>query len=358
MRVTIDGSGNILTHGDSLSGGSVIEFPVNELPGFPSGWTVSGSAPSRKLLFQGHEVAVETPTADAELAPSVSAGAGTLEHPGNVWQADHAYAEGDRIAETLQGELRVFEATNAGTTEAEATAFTDYTISLVPLGLTLGNVTWRYLGIVGELPWDIVPLPGIGLDDQGFHIDAFSTVGDAETMLQFLPALGDPGNAWEAATLINTPNYRVSVLISGSLRVFEIATLGTTGGFEPTWQIALTGQTTTDGTASWSYRGIVGQPDTDRPVLVVNSAGDADWYLDQNNSSGFRFNQSVDGVAVSGAGRTEMTTDHFKAAIPGGGELTVQYDPFAVIVLGLPTADPVISGHLWNSAGTLKVSAG
>jgi hypothetical protein len=74
MRVTIDGSGNILTHGDSLSGGSVIEFPVNELPGFPSGWTVAGSAPSRKLLFQGHEVAVETPTAEAERVPSNGGG--------------------------------------------------------------------------------------------------------------------------------------------------------------------------------------------------------------------------------------------------------------------------------------------
>src|SRR3954447_20755796 len=69
MRVTIDGSGNILTHGDSLSGGGVIEFPVNELPGFPDGWTVSGSAPSRKLKFQGHDVGVETPTAEAERAP-------------------------------------------------------------------------------------------------------------------------------------------------------------------------------------------------------------------------------------------------------------------------------------------------
>jgi hypothetical protein len=70
MRVTIDGSGNILTHGDSLSDEGVIEFPVNELPGFPSGWTVSGSAPSRKLLFQGHEVAVETPAGKAERVPS------------------------------------------------------------------------------------------------------------------------------------------------------------------------------------------------------------------------------------------------------------------------------------------------
>jgi hypothetical protein len=34
MRVTINGSGGIVTHGDSLSGGGVIEFPVNEPPEF------------------------------------------------------------------------------------------------------------------------------------------------------------------------------------------------------------------------------------------------------------------------------------------------------------------------------------
>jgi hypothetical protein len=331
-------------------------------------YSVPGHPTYRQLTveraFLGTAAAAHTRNAALAVVTLGAGGAGggggsdVLTDPGNDWAPSTVVTVGYRIAETVDGELRVFEATNAGTTEAEATAFTDYTISLAPLGLTLGNVTWQYLGIVGELPWDIVPLPGIGLDDQGFHVDAFSTVGDAETMLQLLPALGDPGNAWESATLINTPNYRIASLISGSLRVFEAVTLGTTGGSEPTWQIALIGQTTTDGTASWSYRGIVGQPDTDRPVFVVNSAGDADWYFDQSNSSGFRFNQSVDGVPVSGAGRTEMTTDHFKAAIPGGGELTVQYDPFAIIVLGLPTADPVISGHLWNDTGTLKVSAG
>ena len=30
----------------------------------------------------------------------------------------------------------------------------------------------------------------------------------------------------------------------------------------------------------------------------------------------------------------------------------------AVIFSGLPTADPVVAGALWNDAGTLKVSAG
>lgn len=29
-----------------------------------------------------------------------------------------------------------------------------------------------------------------------------------------------------------------------------------------------------------------------------------------------------------------------------------------VIMDGLPTADPVVAGQLWNDAGTLKVSAG
>lgn len=30
----------------------------------------------------------------------------------------------------------------------------------------------------------------------------------------------------------------------------------------------------------------------------------------------------------------------------------------AVIMTGLPTADPVVAGQLWNDTGTLKVSAG
>jgi hypothetical protein len=357
MRVTIDGSGNILTHGDSLSGGGVIEFPVNELPGFPSGWTVSGSAPSRKLLFQGHEVAVETPTSSAEVAPSVSAGAGTLEDPGNVWEPSVAVDVGYRIAETVNGALRVFETTTSGTTHATATEFTDFSVNLVPLGLTTEFVTWRYLGIVGELPWDIVPLPGIGLDDQGFHVDALSSISDAETMFQLLPALGDPGNTWEAATLISTANYRIAATVSGALRVFEMVTLGTTGGSEPTWQIGLIGQTTPDGSASWAYRGIVGQPDTDRPVFVANTAGDADWYLDVNNGSGIRFQVADNGVALDSTRLTEITPDGFKVAV-AGAQFHVQYDPFAVFIDGLPTSDPGVATELYTngapSAGVPK----
>jgi hypothetical protein len=113
MRVTIDGSGNILTHGDSLSGGSVIEFPVNELPGFPSGWTVSGSAPSRKLRFQGHEVAVETPTAEAERVPSTGGGGVTIDNT-----VDPPMAVATLVApgaEIVGDEARLFSSTATGT---------------------------------------------------------------------------------------------------------------------------------------------------------------------------------------------------------------------------------------------------
>jgi hypothetical protein len=77
MRVTINGSGGIVTHGDSLSGGGVIEFPINEPPEFAStlaNYTVTGSAPSRKLKDRGHEIAVESPSATAERAPSTGGG--------------------------------------------------------------------------------------------------------------------------------------------------------------------------------------------------------------------------------------------------------------------------------------------
>jgi hypothetical protein len=284
-------------------------------------------------------------------------GSDVLTDPGNDWAPSTVVTVGYRIAETVDGALRVFEVDVGGTTHATATGFTDFSVNLAPLGLTTESVTWRYLGIVGELPWDIVPLPGIGLDDQGFHVDALSSISDAETMFQLLPALGDPGNTWEAATLISTANYRIAATVSGALRVFEMVTLGTTGGSEPTWQIGLIGQTTPDGSASWAYRGIVGQPDTDRPVFVANSAGDADWYLDVNNGSGIRFQVADNGVALDSTRLTEITIDGFKVAV-AGAQFYVQYDPFAVFIDGLPTADPGVSTQLWNDAGHMAISAG
>jgi hypothetical protein len=321
-----------------------------------------GSVYSRTLLGS-ESVWVKTGAADTGWVQSGSAGGGTgsasdvLTDPGNDWAPSTVVTVGYRIAETVNGALRVFETTTSGMTHATATGFTDFAVSLVPLGITNELVTWRYLGIVGELPWDIVPLPGIGLDDQGFHVDALSSISDAETMFQLLPALGDPGNAWEAATLISTANYRIAATVSGALRVFEMVTLGTTGGSEPTWQIGLIGQTTPDGSASWAYRGTVGQPDTDRPVFVANTAGDADWYLDINNGSGIRFQVADNGVALDSTRLTEITIDGFKVAV-AGAQFYVQYDPFAVFIDGLPTADPGVSTQLWNDAGHMAISAG
>jgi hypothetical protein len=347
MRVTINGSGAILTHGDSLSGAGVIEFPVNEPPAFDdtlAAYTVTGSAPSRKLRFQGHEIAVETPTSTAERAPVTAAGAGTLEDPGNVWEPDVAVVEGYRIVETMQGALRVFEVTVAGTTDA-GSAWTDYTDagSLAPLATTItGSETWQYLGVVGELPWDIVPLAGMGVDGDGFHVDAANPVSEAATMFQLLPSLGDPGNSWQAGANV-AGSDRISVTVGGALRVFE-ASVGTTGGSEPTWLFGDVGQTTSDGSAAWTYRGIVGGPDSSRPVFVTNTAGDADWFLDLNNGSGFRFNFTTDGVPEPSAGSIEFTPDGFKVNAPGGGRFFVNLDPFFVEMLGLPTTDPG-AGH-------------
>jgi hypothetical protein len=69
MRVTINVSGGIVSHGDTLAGGGVIEFPINEPPEFAStlaNYTVTGQVPVRTLNYQGHEVAVETTSAAAQ----------------------------------------------------------------------------------------------------------------------------------------------------------------------------------------------------------------------------------------------------------------------------------------------------
>jgi hypothetical protein len=361
MRVTINGSGAILTHGDSLSGGGVIEFPVNEPSAFDdtlAAYTVTGSAPSRKLRFQGHEIAVETATSTAERAPVTAAGAGTLEDPGNSWQAGLAVTAGYRIAVDLQAASRVFEAVADGTTADDGSTFTDYTISLTPLGITSENLDWRYLGVVGELPWDIVPLAGMGVDGDGFHVDAANPVSEAATMFQLFPSLDDPGNSWQAGANV-VGSDRISVTLGGALRVFE-ASVGTTGGSEPTWLFATVGQTTSDGSAAWTYRGIVGGPDSSRPVFVANTAGDADWFLDLDNGSGFRFNFATDGVPEASAGSIEFTPDGFKVNAPGGSRFFVNLDPFFVEMLGLPTTDPGVghAGQLYSngvpSAGVPK----
>jgi hypothetical protein len=294
-------------------------------------------------------------TAETDPGPFETGGGGggggsdVLTDPGNVFEPSTAVTAGYRIAETIQGASRVFEVSVGGTTD-EFVPFSDYMgrDGLTPLAETItGTVTWRYLGVVGELPWDIVPLPGIGLDDQGLHVDAFWSIGEGNTMFRLLAALPEPDNVWEPTTLIDTGAYRIGVMVGGALRVFEVAALGTTGASEPAWATNLIGDITSDGTVNWSYLGLVGGPDTEHPVFVANSAGDADWFLDVNNGSGFRFNLAADGISVPDSRRAEFTTDGFNVVVASAG-FHVMYDPFAIIMAGLPTADPANLGQVFT----------
>lgn len=302
------------------------------------------------------------PTTHAEwLASQGGGGASVLTDPGNVWEPNTAVTEGYRIAETVQGELRVFEAVAAGTTANDGSVFADYTIDLMPLGITSEEVDWRYLGIVGELPWTIAPRQAaFGQDGDGPYVAGTDPTSQPGTTFRILAALADPGNEWEAEAVIGAGNYRISATVDGALRVFEQGSTGTTGEEEPDWQIANIGQATTDGTTTWSYLGIVGGPDTERPVFVANSAGDADWYLDVNEGSVFRFNISDDGVLVAEAGQAEFTVDGFMVSVEEAW-FQVRYDPFSISMFGLPTTDPAVPGHLWvdeAADNVLKVSAG
>ena len=328
----VDVAGSLTQNGQPLSGGGITNSaPVNTIP-----VTVDG---------------------DGNLGPQTNV---PLVDPGNVWEPNTAVTEGYRIAETVQGELRVFEAVSAGTT-GDLGAFTDLTISLLPLGLTSDDdFSWRYLGVVGQLSWELAPLQSaFGQDNNGPYVAGTQSISQGETTFRILPALGDPGNAWEAETALAEANYRILVLVNDSSRVFGLTAPGTTGASEPEWDTSALGNNTADGTANWAYLGIVGNPDFERQVFVTNSAGDADWFLDINNGSGFRFNLSEDGIPVSG-GLAQFTTDGFKIAGAPGFQFEVRYDPFAIIINGLPTADPGagFEGQLWNDNGTVKISAG
>lgn len=52
-----------------------------------------------------------------------------------------------------------------------------------------------------------------------------------------------------------------------------------------------------------------------------------------------------------------ITVSGGAVGLNGSGDLTINFDG-NVIITGLPTANPVVAGALWNDSGTLKVSAG
>jgi hypothetical protein len=83
---------------------------------------------------------------------------GLLADPGNVWQPSTAVVEGYRIAETVATGLGVFEVSVAGTTDGAFETLADYGPDLTPLGMTTtGTETWVYLGVVGQIGYDVMP---------------------------------------------------------------------------------------------------------------------------------------------------------------------------------------------------------
>lgn len=324
-----------------------------------SGTYAAVALPGALLVTDEPALYQNTGTQASPTWTTVGSGGGSdvLVDPGTSFVAGAAVAAGDRIMETVEYEDRVFEAANSGTNES-AIAFTDYTVDLTPLGVTTSNdVDWRYLGIVGQIAWDVAPqLPALVNDANGLNVVSRHPWNNPDTMLQLLPALADPGVAWAAMTAYSL-NDRVTATVAGRLRVFQCIDVGTSGATEPDWSISIIGNNTSDNDILWIYLGIVAGPDWQHPLFVTNSAGDAEWLLDQDQASQFRWSVALNGVGLSPSKAVSINPDRF-IVFSDTAHFEVLFDPFAIDVVGLPTSDPAIAGRLWNDTGTLKISAG
>lgn len=260
--------------------------------------------PTNKALLQGIISQLATMESLVEQLDSAGGvGVEVLEDPGNVWEPDTAVVAGYRIAAVLPNTAgdstpRVFEVVTGGTTESSTPdGFADdasgLSINLIPLGLTddLSPVTWRYMGKVGELSWTVTP------QLPGLRV---KRVGSVPLELEYQFA-GDPANSENLLTLAAT---------------------------------------------------VAGEP-----VLVfeLNSDGDADWFFEDGNGPGMRWNNR------GNSHNTQITSEGFRVTNESGSRLEVQFDPFTIRVIGLPTADPNVAGQLWcdeANDGVLKRSAG
>jgi hypothetical protein len=214
-----------------------------------------------------------------------------LADPGTGWQASHAYADGDRFRETVDGKVRVFEITTAGTSGGGAFADYMWTGLMIP-GIATGTGTeeFVYLGVVGEMAW--------ATDLQGFS-----------PLLDF-----DDADAHLKVTNPQPP--------SESVQLFAF-------------------RATVDGSPL--------------SVFEMKTDGDGDYFLDHDAGASLRFTATAEGVAVPDANdrTTHIGTTQFYT-----GSFEVEFDPPAVYIRGLPTANPNVAGQLWSDSGTLKVSAG
>jgi hypothetical protein len=294
MRVTISGSGAILTHGDSLAGGGVIEFPINEPPEFDdtlAAYTVTGSAPSRKLRFQGHEIAVETPTGTAERAPDTGSGITNGADAGQI-----AVSDGTNL--TGSADLTWDQVNHALGIDAEEN----------------GHAQIVTLGIGAELAVKAA-------DGDATHVGG-------ELSLQSGNSVGQDGGQ----ILISTGNDSGGGNSGRILIQTNSAPDGRSGHID-----------IRPGAPSASAQG--------GSVNVVAGTG-------QTGSGGSVVIQAGPKITGGSHGTVQVYSANGTHFVELSETAGWQFFGGVIVLDGLPTADPHVVGQVWNSTGTLKVSAG
>jgi len=95
---------------------------------------------------------------------------------------------------------------------------------------------------------------------------------------------------------------------------------------------------------------IVGDPDTG---LITTSITNGDVKIQPNGTG----KVEIDRVLFTDTTLSTLTTNA-DLTLSANGTGAVAITPIKVMIANLPTSDPSNAGQLWNSSGTLKVSAG
>jgi hypothetical protein len=95
---------------------------------------------------------------------------------------------------------------------------------------------------------------------------------------------------------------------------------------------------------------IVGDPDTG---LITTSITNGDVKIQPNGTG----KVEIDRVLFTDTTLSTLTTNA-DLTLSANGTGAVAITPVKVMIANLPTSDPSNAGQLWNSSGTLKVSAG
>ena len=95
---------------------------------------------------------------------------------------------------------------------------------------------------------------------------------------------------------------------------------------------------------------IVGDPDTG---LITTSITNGDVKIQPNGTG----KVEIDKVLFTDTTLSTLTTNA-DLTLSANGTGAVAITPVKIMMANLPTSDPSNAGQLWNSSGTLKVSAG